>query len=197
METTILMDTDTTTTERNNERRLIQRAQSGERAAFAALYNQHYQPIYTYIYYRVDDVSTAQGLTSQVFVRMVEKIQKYKFRGRPFLAWLYTIARNLITDHYRKHKKGMLLPMDIHLPATKSQPDAEVERRLQAECLRLALSHLTEVQRQVIIGKFIEDRSNRNVAALLEKTEGSIKSLQHRALAALRRFIEKEGCYEQ
>ncbi len=180
--------------EARNEEMLIKRAQAGDRAAFAALYNQHYQAIYTYIYYRVDNNQTAEELTSQVFVRMVEKIKTFKSRGRPFLAWLYTIARNMITDHYRKNKQAIIMPMDVHLPTEKCQPENEVDSRLRNECLRSAMDHLTEVQRQVIVGKFIEDRSNRDVAALLDKTEGSVKSLQHRALAALRRAIEKENC---
>ena len=199
MENTTIMDINTVKVDKvqaNNEELLIQRAQSGDRAAFAALYNQHYQSIYTYIYYRVSDTSTAEEVTSQVFVRMVEKIQTFKSRGRPFLAWLYTIARNLITDHHRKNKQAVLLPMDIHLPASRPQPEAEIESRLREDCLRLALTSLTEIQRQVIVGKFIEERSNRDMGTLLKKTEGAVKSLQHRALAALRRAIEKEGCYE-
>lgn len=199
MGSTIAMDTtsrEIVNAELADELATVRRAQRGERAAFATLYDQHYQPIYTYLYYRVDDVETAKELTSQVFVRMVEKINSFKSRGRPFLAWLYTIARNLLTDHYRKNKQATLLPMDERLPAEKHLPEADAESHFAEDCLRVALALLTDIQRQVIIGKFIEDRSNRDVAALLERTEGSIKSLQHRALAALRRAIEKEGCYE-
>ena len=175
---------------------LVRGAQAGDRAAFAALYDRHYQAIYTYMYYRVDDRDTAVELAAQVFVRMVEKIKSYKSRGRPFLAWLYTIAHNLLVDHYRKHKNVTLMPMDEQLAAESGRPEALADRSLAEDCLKKALGQLTEAQRQVIIGKFIEDRSNAEVATILHKTEGAIKSLQHRALAALRRAIEKEGCYE-
>jgi RNA polymerase sigma-70 factor (ECF subfamily) len=129
-------------------------------------------------------------------VRMVEKIDTYESRGRPFLAWLYTIANNLRVDHFRQTNRQPLSPLSESLPGVQSTPPSSTELRLWEECFRSALLCLTEDQRLVIIGKFIEERTNEEMAALLQKPEGAIKSLQHRALAALRKEIERTGCYE-
>jgi RNA polymerase sigma-70 factor (ECF subfamily) len=144
----------------------------------------------------VDDVATAEDLTSEVFVRMVEKIETFEARGRPFLAWLYAIANNLRVDHFRKTSRQPVSPLDESIPMQQASPTSSAEDRLWEECLRKAIKNLTEDQQQVILGKFIEERSNEEMAALLQKPEGAIKSLQHRALAALRKEIERTGCYE-
>ncbi len=181
----------------SDEIQVVQRAQAGDRDAFAALHDRYRQAIYTYIFYRVDDQAAADDLTAEVFVRMVEKIEKYRPQGKPFIAWLYTIARNLLTDYYRRRgRDSETLPLEKLSVASDHNPGEAAEHNLAAECLGRAIRQLTEDQRLVIIGKFIEGRSNAEVARILEKTEGSVKSLQHRALVALKRLIEREGCYE-
>jgi len=179
-----------------DEARLIQLAQQGDARACAALYDRHYDAVYRYCFYRVSDVDLAQDLASEVFVRMVEKLDTFRVRGRPLLAWLYTIARNLVAD---LHRQADHLPLD---EASEISTDGKadlargVDRRIQADCLAAALQHLTEEQRQVVLLKFMEDLNNAQVARLLGKSEGAVKSLQHRALGALRRGLEKERCYE-
>jgi RNA polymerase sigma-70 factor (ECF subfamily) len=183
----------------DDETRLIRSAQNGDEAAFAALYDRHYDAVYHYCYYRLRDVKLAEDVTSEVFVRMVDKLDTFKIRGRPLLAWLYTIARNLIIDTTRRRGRIAHLSLD----RAKDRPSegegqvvAHVERRLQADCLAAALQYLTESQRRVILLKFVEGHTNAEAAKVLKKTEGAIKSLQHRALNALRRALEKERCYE-
>jgi RNA polymerase sigma-70 factor (ECF subfamily) len=128
---------------------------------------------------------------------MVENIDHYQERGQTILPWLYTIARNIVIDYYRREAKTRSdLPLKENLVASAGNPEKSVSQQWEAECVRKALQHLTEVQRQVIIAKFIEERSNLEVARSIGRTEGSIKSLQHRALDALRRAIEKEKCHE-
>ena len=177
---------------------LVAQAKQGERAAFEQIYDQHRQPIFNYIYFRVGDSDLAEDLTSDVFVRMVDKIGKYTQNGRPLAAWLYTIARNLVIDHHRRDNQLTWVPLEERLiEARDYNPDNETDRNLLQECLMKALQHLTDEQRQVILLKFVERRSNADVGTILGKTEGSIKSLQHRALAALRRALDKELCYER
>ncbi len=182
-----------------DEKALIQSAQQGDAEACTVLYNRHYDAVYRYCYYRVGDVHLAQDLTSEVFVRMVDKLDTFSVRGRPLLAWLYTIARNLITDMQRRQGKAALMPLneesELHV-GDEEDLTRGVERKLEADCLAAALRHLTEEQRQVILLKFMEDLNNGQVARLLGKTEGAVKSLQHRALGALRRAVAKERCYE-
>jgi RNA polymerase sigma-70 factor (ECF subfamily) len=183
----------------DDEARLIQLAQQGDAEACATLYDRHYDAVYRYCYYRVGDVSLAQDLTGEVFVRMVDKLDTFKVCGRPLLAWLYTIARNLVNDVHRYRGKATHLPLsEATLLSGDDGSDLTrwVERRLEADCLAAALKHLTEEQRQVILLKFMEGLNNAQVASLLSKTEGAIKSLQHRALGSLRRAIEMERCYE-
>jgi len=183
----------------DDEARLIQLAQQGDAEACATLYDRHYDAVYRYCYYRVGDVSLAQDLAGEVFVRMVDKLGTFKVRGRPLLAWLYTIARNLVNDAHRYAGQATHLPLNA---ATALGGDDKVDlirrvdQRLEADCLATALKHLTEEQRQVILLKFMEGLNNAEVAHLLSKTEGAVKSLQHRALGSLRRALERERCYE-
>jgi RNA polymerase sigma-70 factor (ECF subfamily) len=134
-------------------------------------------------------------LTSEVFVRLVEKIDRFTYRGRPLLAWLYTIARNLITDHHRKVKRFATYPLKERerLVAEAVDPEEAARRSLMQDRLVAAIAHLTEDQRQVIILKFIEGLDNKTTAQILSKSVGAVKSLQHRALAALRRILEQNG----
>ena len=177
----------------NDEAQLIQRAQRGDPAAFTEIYDRHQPAVYRYIYYRVSDIATAEDLTSDVFVRLVEKIDRFTYRGRPLLAWLYTIARNLVTDHHRRIGQATMLPLDEQLVAETDDLEQAAERGLAQRRLAAALPHLTEDQRQVIILKFIEGQSNAEVARILGRPVGAVKSLQHRALAALRRILERNG----
>jgi RNA polymerase sigma-70 factor (ECF subfamily) len=107
--------------------------------------------------------------------------------------------RNLVTDVYRNNGQATHLPLEEALAVSIDGDrvlSQRVDRRLSADCLAAALEHLTGEQRQVVLFKFIEDLDNAQVARLLSKSEGAIKSLQHRALQALRRALEKERCYE-
>ena len=183
----------------DSEAQLIRRAQQGDAEACSALYDRHYDAVYRYCYYRVSDVAQAQDLTSEVFVRMVDKLDTFHVRGRPLLAWLYTIARNLVADTHRRNSKAVHLSLDsmTRIRATeRGDPVRHIERQIQAECLAAALEYLTEEQRQVILLKFMENYRNGQIAQMLGKSEGAIKSLQHRALNALRRALEKERCHE-
>jgi len=175
-----------------NDHDLARRAQRGDRAAFAEIYDRHYQAIYTYVFYRVSDALLAEDLAADVFVRLVEKIHTFT-PNKPILAWLYTIARNLVIDHHRRHGRTTLVSLDDDLDAADDDPAAAAAAHLQQAALTAALSHLTEDQRLVILLKFVEDCSNACAAAILGKTEGAVKSLQRRALAALGRILQPEG----
>jgi len=180
-----------------NDVQFVEQAQTGDVRGFARLHDCHWQAIYTYMFYRVNDIHIAEDLAADVFVRMVSRIDHYRIKRPTILPWLYTIARNLLTDHYRKNAhQPTLVEIKESMAAESSSPEQDVSLQFNAECLKKALQHLTEEQQQVVIGKFIEGRSNREIASLTERTEGAVKSLQHRALAALRRIIEKAGCYE-
>jgi len=174
------------------EKRLIQRAKRGDPQAFAEIYDRCQPPIYRYIFYRVKDESVAEDLTSEVFVRLVEKIDQFTYRGRPVLAWLYTIARNLITDHHRQSQKAPL-PLLERIVSGNADPEQATQKTFTQERLTDAIAELTEGQRQVILLKFFEGLDNAATARILGKSVGAVKSLQHRGLNALHRILTRES----
>lgn len=165
---------------------LIRRAQEGESAIVGELYEQYQRGIFRYLYYRVGDQQTAEDLTSEVFLRMVEKLSIYDDQNLSFQAWLFQIARNLSIDHYRK----MSVQQDVQLldefPEQGVEPSDLIDQELTVEKLRHALVKLPENQRDVIVMRFIVGMPISEVAESLHKTEDSIKGLQRRALLALR-----------
>jgi RNA polymerase sigma-70 factor (ECF subfamily) len=173
----------------SDDARLIARAQEGEPAAVAEIYERHHAAIYRYVFYRVGDVPTAEDLTGTVFVRVVENIDRFVYRGRPLLTWLYTIARNVVVDHHRRTGGPAIVPLEERLVNGAADVERAAERALTQQRLARALSRLTEDQRQVIVLKFIEEMSNEEAAATMAKTVGAVKSLQHRALASLQRIL--------
>ena len=176
----------------DSEAKLIQRAKRGDAAAFAEIYDQCQPAIYRYILSKVKDVPTAEDLTGEVFVRLVEKIDTFTYQGRPLLAWLYTIGRNLVTDYYRRANRFLPLQMDKQLSGDLADVEETVERRVRSQEVFATLSHLTEGQRQVILLKFIEGLDNAAVASILGKSVNAVKALQHRGLASLQRIMEKD-----
>jgi len=175
-----------------DELSLIERAKRYNRKAISELYKRHVQSIYRYIYYRVGDVNVAEDLTADVFLKALEGLEGFTYRGIPFSAWLYRIAHARVMDHFRKQARRELLPLDERLAATGKDLQATVEAQLYHEELQLAVAQLTTDQQQVIILKFVEGLSNAEVARILGKSEGAVKSLQHRALSSLQRIMRRE-----
>ena len=134
---------------------------------------------------------TAEDIAAEVFVRLVKKIDSYQDRGRPLLAWLYTVAGNLVRDFHRRNSRVQWMPIDSRELVSDSDPAAETNLSLDRELLADAINQLTEDQAQVVLLKFVGGRSNAEVAKIIGKNEGSVKSLQHRAIRAMRRYMEK------
>lgn len=176
---------------------LVKRSQAGDETAFVALYEQYQPAVYTYLYYRLSDTMLAEDLTAEVFIRLLNRLASLDLNERPLLAWLYTIAANLAIDHHRKNGRYHWLPLDDEQDGQEHDLAQSADSYLAQEKLAAALNQLTEEQRQVVLLKFVEDRSNAEVGAILGKNEGSVKSLQHRALAALRRVLAKDFSHER
>lgn len=177
---------------------LIQRACRGDPNAVGEIYERYQPAIYSYLYYRLSNAAVAEDLTAEVFVRLITKIHTFEDHGKPILAWLYTIAHNLAANHVRHDNCLEWLPLDetLDVPADRASGVAG-ELHLTQHEIRAAMDRLTEPQRQVVWLKFIEGYSNAEVAAVIGRDENAVKSLQHRALAAMRRAIEKERCHER
>ena len=187
------METATAMTAPNEDERLVGRAQKGDQGAFAEIYKRYQPCVYRYVYYRVADVSTAEDLTAAVFVRVVEKLGGFRYEGRPLLSWLYTIARNIIIDHRRGSDASRLVSLEEEIVDSSGDVERAVERRLTQDRLAVALADLTEEQQQVIILRFVEGMTLKEVGRLLDKSTGAVKALQHRGLAALARILQPEG----
>lgn len=168
---------------------LLQRVKANDPGALAELYDQFAPALYTYIYRRVGEQRLAEDLTSEVFVKALSALRKGQFASQSLPGWLYRLAHNQVIDHYRRQKPDA--PLEEWLPAPDDVPEAARRRHWQAR-LREVLPRLTEEQQHVIVLRFGEGQSASEVARALGKTEESIRGLQHRALAALRRWLGED-----
>ncbi len=171
---------------------LVQRAQALDEVALASLYSTYYPKIYNYAFLQLGDIHAAEDLASEVMLKVLESIKKYQFKGTPFSAWVFRIARNRLIDLHRRRKRHGEVNLTEPLAAMQIGPQTLAERALDRGQLQLALRYLTDEQRQVIVLKFIEGFDNASVARVLGRSEGAIKSLQHRALNSLRRVMSGE-----
>ncbi len=175
----------------DGERALVERAQHHDPEAFAQLYDRFVEKIFKYIYYKVGNKSDAEDLTGQVFLKAWEAIGNYRLTERPFSAWLYRIAHNLVVDHFRMRRE--VLPIDEITRPDEKDDDLDVltQRHLTAEVLLRAIRRLTSDQQQVIILRFLEGYNTEEVARIMGKGQGAVRTLQHRALAGLARIFRR------
>lgn len=173
------------------EQEVLAQAAQGDETAVITLYQQHQTAVYTYVYYRTGgDPMLAESITADVFLRMVAQLPRFVYRGRPFLAWLYTIARHCVVDYQRRNGRAAFQPLSEQLLDAAPGPEQQAHLTLEQRRLQQAIGQLTETQRDVVILRFIEGRSVAETAELLDKTEGAVKTLTRRALAALRRQLD-------
>jgi RNA polymerase sigma-70 factor (ECF subfamily) len=171
-----------------DERLLVQAAQA-DPSKFDVLYELHFDRIYFFIVSRVHDRAVAEDITSDTFQKALANLSDYEWRGTPFSAWLYRIASNGVVDHYKRSNREERLDELEHPLAERElapQDIGFIERHVHF--FRL-VEQLPEVQRRVVLERFVEDRSIREIAQRLSKTEGAIKQLQFRALQTLRTQI--------
>jgi RNA polymerase sigma-70 factor (ECF subfamily) len=176
--------------ERSSIEDLVAGAQSGERDALEKLYLEHFDRVYGYLHMTLGNRHDAEDLTTQTFLRMLESISRFRLGTAPFSAWLFRIAHNLAMDHFRDRRRWQP-EEEVPEPPGSEERSAEDEalRSLSGESMLDLIERLSEEQRQVLILKFVFDFSNAEAATVLDKTEGAVKSLQHRALASLQKHV--------
>jgi len=175
-----------------NEKALLYRAHAGDRGAAGTLYEQYYRDIYSYIFYRVNDSATAEDLSAEVFVHMIRHLPGYLEQGKPFISWLYSLARKIIQEYNQDKAKTISLNLtDGNGSNDKVQQQAEQEA---LGCFQRALQHLSEAQKELIIHRFVEGRSVQDIADLIQQSERSVRELQYRALQSLEEALVKENC---
>ena len=176
-----------------NVRRLVDRAQAGDREALEELYLLHFDRIYSYLHVSVGNRHDAEDLTTQTFLRMLESIKRFRWQSAPFSAWLFRIAHNLAMDHFRAARRWQPEEEVPEVPG-ESEPSAEAQalQSIGRQSLLELIEDLSQEQQQVLTLKFVFNFANADVATILGKTEGAVKSLQHRALVSLQKQIGKQ-----
>lgn len=156
--------------------------------AFGVLYERYLPKIYSYVYHRTGNMHDAEDLTARVFQRALGHIGNYVDRGLPFQAWLYRIAHNLVANWHRDQGRRKIIALDEYVAHSLSSdaPDRVAEENQEREQLLAAVRRLPEDRQQLLLLKFVEQMPNAEIARIMERTEGAIKSLYHRTLAALR-----------
>ncbi len=174
------------------EKQYIKEAQAGNKESFAQLYRHYLPQIFRFVYLKVNNKAEAEDLTHEVFLNTWQNLKTYTHREFPFSSWLYRIARNEVIDFYRTNKKEVRLELVeedfIKIPETES---LNLDQSLELEKIKKLFQHLTQEQQDVLIMRFIEDLSPKEVSAALNKSEGAVRIIQHRGLNELKKLIYK------
>ena len=180
-----------------DERLLIEAAQN-DPACFAELYEMNFERVYSYVVKRVQNRAETEDLTSEVFHQALANLKRFEWRGIPFAAWLFRIAANLISDRWQRSGREVLDDSG-HIESAQSKSvqiksgqvsPAEIEEVEQRATLYRLVDTLPAEQRRVVVLRFVEQKSIKEVAQEVRKTEGAVKQLQFRALTSLRARLE-------
>jgi RNA polymerase sigma-70 factor (ECF subfamily) len=178
------------------EKELIKKAQNGEAQAFGLLYDIHVEAIYRFVYLKIGSKADAEDITQQVFLNAWQNIHRYRYQGFPFSSWLYKIAHNAVIDFYRSHN----LRADIDLESAEEiiqENEAEQKNKtdynLDLEKIKKAIRQLPADQQSIIIMRFVDDLPIKEIARILEKNEGTIRVIQHRALKQIKKICNPKS----
>jgi RNA polymerase sigma-70 factor, ECF subfamily len=176
-----------------NDDKVLELAVQGDPAAFSSLYETYVVRIYNYIYYRTGNTNDAEDLTARVFQRALGHIGSYRSMGVPFSAWLYRIAHNLVANWHRDNSRRREVPLEDHVNLTQpgDHPEQLVVQTQDRDRLMHAIRKLTPERQQLIILKYVEHLTNSEIAVIMGRSEGAIKSLYHRTILSLREELEK------
>jgi RNA polymerase sigma-70 factor (ECF subfamily) len=168
-----------------NEKALLYRAQTGDRRAAETLYERYYLDIYTYLYYRVSDQSTAEQLSTQVFVRMIRRLPQFHNHKISFISWLYDLAHELAAEKQPAYQPQLFSTEVL-------DPDQDPQSISANRCFELAIRHLNDQEKSIVVHRFVEGRSVKDLVQITNQSERALRSLQTRALKSLQVALEKE-----
>lgn len=171
--------------------KLVAQVQKGNKEAFEELYEIFINPIYRYVYYRIPQ-NEVEDLVENIFIKTWEKINKYKRQKNSFAAWLFKITQNTITDFYRA-RKAPLVELDINIADTNREhnPIKQTQSTINNSYLKEAITKINPQYQEIIILKFINELTNKEISKILGKTEGALRILQFRALKALKEILNE------
>jgi RNA polymerase sigma-70 factor (ECF subfamily) len=174
---------------------LVERAQAGEAEAFGLIYDRYVDTVFRFVYFRVGNRQLAEDLTSDTFLRALKRIGSFTWQGRDLGAWLVTIARNLVADHFKSGRyrlevtTGDVLDADREDRGPEGSPESAVVDHITNVALLTAVKQLNPEQQECIVLRFLQGFSVAETAQTMGKNEGAIKALQYRAVRALARLL--------
>ncbi len=177
----------------SDEAVLVHRVTGRDAEAFGRLYDMHVDRVYRHIYYRVGNETEAEDLTQQVFLKAWVAIDRYRQTASPFVAWLMTISNNLVVDYYRTRKDRVYLEAEVLADGSVSGPERTAEASLELQRVQRAISQLGCDEQQVVALRFMEGFEFAEIASLMNKKEGNVRVILHRALVKLRNLLDREG----
>ena len=169
--------------------RLVAAAKAGDPEAFGSLFDVYYGPVYRYVASRVGRPSDAEDLAQLVFVKALESLPRYEQRGVPFGGWLFRLARNVVIDHVRTRREHVTLDVIVEKSTDDQGPDELAVLRQEMDSIAHALRRLTPEQREAVELRFFAGLSAKEAAEAMGRQEGTVRGLQFRAIAALRREL--------
>lgn len=177
-----------------DERKLILKAKEGKEEAFGQLYDKYMPAIYRFVFLKVGgQKAQAEDICHEVFLNAWQNIKNFRFQGYPFSSWLYRIAANAVIDYYRTRKINLNIDTVPEEAVVENASLSEnFDKQLDLQTVRLCLKKLEPSYQDVLIMKFVEELSNKEIAVALEKSEGAIRVIQHRAIKQLKKHIENE-----
>lgn len=174
------------------EQRLVARSVEGESSAFGLLYDRYLPKIYRFVFFKIGHREEAEDLTHQIFLSAWENIRTFQQQGLPISSWLYKIARNRVIDHYRTKKINVPLD-DISQELSLITDELhDTDTRMLLERVYTSLHHLVDEQQEVIVLRFIEELTHKEIAAVMEKNEIAVRVLQHRAVRNLKKILDEK-----
>ena len=176
-----------------DERKVVEEAQAGDQDALSTLYTFYFPRVYRYVAGRVRSTQDAEDVTEEVFLRLVANLKRFEWRGLPFGAWVFRIARNEVVSHVRRQRRrGTPAQLSETIPDESQDHAAAYEQQATIEVVREATSKLPPAQRDVIAMRFGAGLSVAETAAVLNKTQNNVKVLQHKAIARLKGMVAEE-----
>lgn len=171
---------------------LIKQAQVGDSESFGKVYDLLLDKVYRFIYFRVGKKEEAEDLTETVFLKAWQGLKNYQDDGVPFEAWIFRIARNLVIDYYRTKKQLISIEGIKETKSNDLTPEEQTELKLTYESVLRGLEKLPDSYKEIIVLKFIEEKTNDEISTILQKPVTHIRVLQNRALKKLRKLLEND-----
>jgi len=162
-------------------------------STLSSLYEEYYDKIARYAYYRVGNKAEAEDIAGEVFLKALKSLKSYKERGIPMQAWLFRIAHNLVVDYFRKMQKHKTVPIDNVQIESGINPAMVAEEKVELERVKKAMEQLTQEQREVLRLRFFSELTSREAGQVLNKSDGAVREMQRAAIEKLRNLLTTDG----